>query len=226
MAAPSFVCSDCGPVFSVSGNLSLKRQRVPPRMMAVDESYSLRPMRPEDANAVQALWSTRFGGDSSTQKNWMDAAVNPDHSAAGIVAVAAASGAVIGLSFLDVGGREYTRRYLGLDTLTLPLPLADRNGIFHLSCVRADWEGQGVGSAFYERRLAVLAERDISRAVGIAWHRPHTVDSRVLFEKYGFTSVATVERYYARTGPRANCPDCPGNCTCTASLYVRSLEPA
>lgn len=194
--------------------------------MPLPETVSLRPLRRPDAPAVQQLWDDRFGGDPSTQKNWMEAALNPTHSAVGLVAVAASDDELVGLSFLDVGDRAYTRQYLGLDVLDLHLPLADANGIFHLSCVHADWEGRGIGSAFYERRLEVLANRDIDRAFGIAWHRPrHPVDSRLLFEKFGFTCLVTVDEYYLNTDPRPNCPQCSGSCTCAASLYARDLAP-
>jgi GNAT superfamily N-acetyltransferase len=186
--------------------------------------FTLRPFAQDDAASVRQLWATRFGGEPSTQQNWIDVAMTPTHTALGLVAVASRTDEIVGVSFLDVGSREYTRRYLGLDTLDLDLSLAGRNGLFHLSCVRTDWEGRGIGSAFYEHRLAVLADRAVPRVFGIAWHRPAPVDSRVLFEKYAFTRLATVDRYYARTNPRANCPVCKGACTCPASLYGRSVE--
>ncbi|MFB6098019.1 MAG: hypothetical protein ABEK84_02695 [Salinibacter sp.] len=189
-------------------------------------SVPLRPLRRSDADAVRRLWSRRFGGESSTQTNWIEAALAPSHSAAGFVAVPAPSDQIVGVSFLDVGSRTYAREYLGLATLDVRLPLAEQNGIFHLTCVRRDWEGRGLGSAFYERRLALLADRDVPYAAGIAWHRPEPPDSRVLFEKHEFTRHATVERYYARTGTRPNCPLCSEECTCTASLYGRPLGDA
>lgn len=192
--------------------------------MPTAETFSLRPLERADAPTVRELWSTRFGGDPSTQTNWIGAALNPSHTAAGLVAATSPDDTVVGVSFLDVGHREYTREYLGLNVLDVEAPLADRNGIFHLSCVRADWEGRGIGSAFYEQRLAVLAERDVPRAFGVAWHRPTSVDSRVLFEKYEFTRLATVEHYYARTGRRSNCPVCTDTCMCPASLYGRSVD--
>ena len=185
----------------------------------------IRPVTGGDGDAVRRLWSARFGGVPSTQRDWLGAALDRAHSAAGLVATVSSPDAIVGVSLLDVGDRAYTRRYLGLDALGLDPSLADRNGLFHLSCVRADWEGRGVGTRFYERRLALLRERAVPRAFGIAWHRPHTVDSRVLFEKHGFTRLTSVERYYARTTPRPHCPDCDDSCSCTASLYARSLAP-
>ena len=185
--------------------------------------FTLRPLERSDAAPVRRLWSERFGGDPSTQTNWIAAALTPSHTAAGFVAAASPDDEIVGGSFLDIGSCDYTRGYLGLDVLDLHVPLADRNGIFHLSCVRADWEGRGVGSAFYERRLAELAARAVPRVFGIAWHRPTGADSRALFEKYEFTQLATVERYYSRTDTRLHCPVCTGACTCSASLYGRSV---
>lgn len=192
--------------------------------MPDEPAFTIRPMESPDADAVQRLWTARFGGAPSTQKNWIEAALNPRHSVAGLVAIDASNENVVGFSVLEVGDCEYTRQYLGLDVLDLSFPLARQNGLFHLSCVQAHWEKRGIGSAFYDRRLTVLADRGVPRVFGIAWHRPHTVDSRVLFEKYDFACLATIERYYARTGARPHCPDCNGACTCTASLHARTID--
>lgn len=192
--------------------------------MPAPPDVTIRRLTRPDTAVVKRLWSDRFGGDPETQKSWIGAALDASHSVAGLVADAAPADEIIGLSFLDVADRAYVREYLGLDVLDLRAALADRNGVFHLSCVRSDWEGCGVGSAFYERRLALLRKRNVPRAVGIAWHRPHTVDSRVLFEKYGFSLLATVDHYYAQTGERPHCPKCDGPCSCTASLYSRAIR--
>jgi GNAT superfamily N-acetyltransferase len=192
--------------------------------MSAAASFVLRPLAPTDTDVAKQLWTARFGGAPSTQQNWMAAALAPSHTALGLVAVAPQIDELVGVSFLDVGRRAYTRRYLGLNALDLAPSLADRNGIFHLSCVRADWEDQGIGSAFYERRLEALASRDVPRAFGTAWHRPAPVDSRVLFEKFDFTCLATIEQYYSRTGTRPTCPACSGACQCTASLYGRTVH--
>lgn len=191
--------------------------------MSLPPAVSLRPMRLEDTDAVRRLWDARFGGVASTQTNWLEAALDAAHSAAAFVATHRSDAEVLGVSVLDVGARAYTRRYLGLDVLDLEVPLADRNGVFHLSCVRAAWEGRGLGTALFERRLAALDRRDVPRAVGVAWHRPERVDSRVLFDKHNFAHLATVDRFYSRTGRRPHCPVCDDACACTASLHARSL---
>jgi GNAT superfamily N-acetyltransferase len=176
-----------------------------------------------DAEVVQTLWKDRFGGDASTRQSWVDAALDPDRSATGTVAVPSEHGPVVAFGFLEIGDDAYARRYLSLDPLGLAPPLAAQNGMLHLYCVRPDWEGQGIGTALYARHLRILAERTIPLAFGIAWHRPHTVDSRVLFEKHGFRRLDTVKRYYDRFEERSRCPDCGANCSCTASLYTRKV---
>jgi len=183
--------------------------------------FRLRPLAPTDVSAADHLWADRFGGAPDTRRKWIEAALDPAHSAVGFVAVTPGD-TVVGVSFLEIGTRRYTRRYLGLDTLDLDVSLASRNGLFHLTCVRADWENRGIGTAFYEHRIEKLADQGVSRVFGIAWHRPAPVGSRVLFEKHDFTQIATIERYYARTNSRPHCPACGDTCTCTASLYGRS----
>jgi len=180
-------------------------------------------MRAADTDEVRCLWARRFGGDPETRRTWLDVILDPGHTATAFVAEAAEAPTVVGMGVLEVGRRGYARQYLGVDALDLDVSLAARNGFFHLCCVRADWEGRGVGSALHARRLRALAERRVPRVFGVAWHRPHTVDSRVLFDKHGFTALATVPRYYARTTPRLHCPDCGGFCTCTATLYGRPV---
>lgn len=190
-----------------------------------DASFSLRPLRPADAEAVQQLWAARFGGAPSTQQRWIEAALHPDHSATAHVATAETEDLILGFGILDVADRSYTGDYLGLEVLELAPPLHDRNGLLHMYCVRTGWEGNGIGTALYGLHLDLLAERDVPRAFGIAWHRPDgPPDSRMLFEKWEFTAFATVERYYARTEPRPNCPACGGDCTCTASLYTHPID--
>ena len=184
----------------------------------------LRPMAASDADAVQRLWRRRFGGDAATQTNWIEAALAPNHSATGTVAAPPTADRVVAFGLLEIGDPAYTRRYLSLDAVGLDPSLASQNGIFHMYCVHPDWEGHGLGSALYTRHLRQLIDQEVPRAFGISWHRSHTIDSRALFEKHGFTCRATIERYYDRFEERPHCPDCEEACTCTASLYARRIS--
>jgi GNAT superfamily N-acetyltransferase len=186
--------------------------------------YRLRPLAPADTHPARVLWRRRFGGDPETQQRWMEAALAPDRPVTATVAVPAATDAVVGVGLLDVAGPAHTRRYLSLDALDLGPPLAPRNGLFHVYCVRSDWEGRGIGTALYRRHLRHLRTEGVRRAFGISWHRPHTIDSRVLFEKCEFVRLAMVERYYERFSERPHCPDCDGACTCDASLHARTIK--
>jgi ribosomal protein S18 acetylase RimI-like enzyme len=190
-----------------------------------DTPWSLRPLAASDADAVQRLWNRRFGGDAARQRRWIEAALNPDHTATAAVASPSNSSTVVAFGLLEVGGVAYTRRYLSLDSLGLEPSLAPQNGLLHMYCVRREWSGWGIGTALYAHHLQDLSTRDVPRAFGIAWHRPHTTDSRALFEKYSFRCLSTVEAYYGRFERRHHCPDCGGRCSCTASLYARSVMP-
>jgi GNAT superfamily N-acetyltransferase len=191
-------------------------------------AVSLRPLRSSDTAVVLDLWADRFGTEADTARAWLDAALNPEHTARGHVAANPSHGpaAILGFGLLDMAGPGYTRDYLGLPSLDADVPLADRNGIFHMYCVRARHERQGVGTALFDRHLAVCRTEGVGRAVGIAWHRRRHRDSRDLFEAAGFQRMGTFERFYARAHPRPRCPDCGGFCTCTASLYARGFASA
>jgi ribosomal protein S18 acetylase RimI-like enzyme len=192
--------------------------------MPEEITYTLRSIEPSDADAIQRLWRARFGGDPSTQEPWIDAVLNEKHSATATIVASSTAGDVVGFGILEVGDEAYTRRYLSLDAIGLDPGLARQNGLFHMYCVRRDWEGQGIGSALYARHLDLLDQQGAEQAFGISWHRPRTKDSRVLFDKYGFRRLATVERYYERFEERPHCPDCSGTCTCSASLYARTID--
>lgn len=183
----------------------------------------IRVLQDLDVDAALRLWQASFGAPRATAQSWIRAALDPRYRTSGLVAVE--EGRVVGLAITEVGSRDYTRSYLGLDALGLQVPLDDRNGIFHLCVVAPAWRRQGIAAGLYERRLASLSASRVRRAVGISWNRAHAPDSRALFDAHGFERLATVERYYARTRPRHQCPDCGGFCICTASLHLHTSLP-
>lgn len=195
-----------------------------PSPPASEAAFHLRDLEDSDFDAVKALWHRRFGGKDETMDNWLNATQKPKWTATGHVAVA--NGAVVGFGLVEIGSHDYTARYLGVEPLDLNVPLDDRNGILHMYAVEEAWEGRGVGTALYARHLEHLVEHDVPHAYGVSWHRPHRngADSRALFEKFGFDRVGAFERYYARSGERLHCPDCEGDCQCTASIYHKPLN--
>lgn len=189
--------------------------------------FSIRLLREADTAAVRSLWSERFGVRDAVATSWIDAVLDAGHPARGHVAVpSGAARPVVGFGLLDVAGPAYTRDYLGLGMLNVAFPPASRNGIFHMYCVQTAWEGRGVGTALFDRHLSVCRDANATRAVGIAWHRDRSPDSRPLFERFGFRHRALIERFYERVAPRTQCPDCGGACTCTASLFTRPIADA
>lgn len=215
------------PLRSLGKPWSASRSRLPPRPhrpVPTDADWSLRSLVAADADAVRRLWDRRFGGEATTQTRWIEAALDPDHTATATVVSPLETDRVVAFGLLEVGDPAYTRRYLSLDALGLEPTLASRNGILHMYCVHREWEGRGIGTALYAHHLRDLATRNVPRALGLAWHRPHTTDSRVLFEKHSFRCLATIDCYYSRFEQRSRCPDCGGACSCTASLYTRRVQ--
>lgn len=197
--------------------------------MTSSPPVSLRSLQRRDQPAVHRLWADRFGGRPDRIAGWIDAALNPQASTTGHVAVpnrADRSPPLVGFGILEIAPRDYTLDYLGVNDLDLDIDVADTNGLLHMVCVDRDWEGRGIATLLYRRHLHHLRERNVRRAYGISWHRPRRAgaDSRAVFEKTGFRAVATVEDYYARTSPRTDCPDCGGPCQCTASIYEKRLS--
>jgi ribosomal protein S18 acetylase RimI-like enzyme len=212
----------------------------------MSSAYTIRLIRDEDTGAVQRLWSDRFGGPDDRISNWIQATLNDRYRTTGHVAVPSRSadedgggdegdsesadggdGPVVAFGMLEVGTRDYTRSYLGLDEIDgFDLELDDRNGIMHMYCVDRDWEGRGIATALYRRHLQHFREKGVRRAFGISWHRPRRegADSRVVFEKTGFEPAGTFEEFYARASPRQDCPDCGGHCHCTATIYEITLD--
>lgn len=190
--------------------------------------FTVRPYQPDDFDAAKRLWRTRFGAPEEKVQKWLDAACNERYRTSADVAVSGSdddAGDVIGIGVLEIGSADYTRSYVGLEETGLDAPVDGLSGLMHMYCVDETWEGRGVGTALFRTHLQRLREKDVARAYGISWHRPHRdgADSRAVFEKLGFDCLGTYERFYQRTSPRSYCPDCGGDCTCTASIYGKTL---
>lgn len=187
--------------------------------------FSVRPYHPDDFDAAKRLWQERFGAPEEKVRKWFGAARNDRYRTTADVAVSDA-GDVVGVGVLEVGSADYTASYLGLEETGLDAPVDGLSGIMHMYCVDEGWEGRGVATALFQTHLDRLDATDVARAYGISWHRPRRdgADSRAVFEKLEFDCLGTYERFYQRTSPRSQCPDCDGECTCTASIYGKTLN--
>ena len=177
------------------------------------------PAEEQHVRAARSLWLKRFGGDEEIVDGWLRNCLDEDRPEELFVALD--GGNVVGMGVATLCEPEYAQNYVNLDT-----PEFDpweTSGVLHISAVAEGRTGEGIGTELFETRLRYLRASGASGAFGTSWHRDGKPDSRALFEKHGFERLHTYERYYARTHGRDDCPDCSGECGCTASLYVREL---
>lgn len=127
-----------------------------------------------------------------------------------------------GFGVATIAHEGYTREYVGLDVDGFD-PW-EPTGVLHMSAVAEDRTGEGIATKLMKARLRYLVARGARGAFGISWHRDDAPDSRPLFEKFGFEQLGPLERYYSRTAGRPRCPDCDGECECTASVYVTEYD--
>lgn len=188
--------------------------RVPAEM-----PVNLMPLHDAYLPAALDLWKRRFGCDRDTARTWLEDSLHEDKPPETFVAVKATK--LLGVGVCTASTQEYAEDYIGLDVSDWsPWPAT---GVLHVLAVDSDHTGEGIGSQLVEKRLQYLASGGADGVIGLSWHRDDHVDSRALFEKYGFEQVAVFDEYYARTHGRDDCPDCTGECECTASLWARSL---
>lgn len=178
---------------------------------------------PFDARHVdpsRELWRTRFGGTETHTENWLhDAQVDVDRPTQGYAAVD--GGRLAGFGIATIGGPDYIEDYVGVAVDVEPW---STTGVLHILVVASDYEGQGVGSQLVAHRLRWLdSVANAEGAIGVSWHRENYRDSRPLFEKFGFSAVATVDEYYARLDGPCPCVDCESSCRCDATIYRRAF---
>lgn len=102
----------------------------------------------------------------------------------------------------------------------------ERYSYLHTLAVVSDWQSEGIGSALVRRWLDHSEPaHNVTHAITVSWHRDDHHDSRAVFEKHGLKQLVTVDQFYwTPTYTRTTCPDCPGICTCAASVYCKFLK--
>ena len=169
---------------------------------------------------ARALWMDRFGGDRDVVDGWLEDTLDEDRPEETFVALD--GGNVLGMGVATLCEPDYAHDYVGFDVPEFNA--RDPTGVLHMNAVAEDRTGEGLGTELFKARLQYLRASGARGAFGIAWHREDHPDSRPIFEKFGFDCLGTWDRYYARTHGRDNCPDCGGECSCTASLYASDFR--
>jgi ribosomal protein S18 acetylase RimI-like enzyme len=176
------------------------------------------PAEEQHLDAVRRLWLTRFGADEEIMDKWLADSLSEDRPEETFVALEA--GNVLGFGVCSLAEPDYARDYIGLDVDGFE-PWSP-TGVLHMAAVKQGRESEGIGSKLFAERVQYLANIGAEGIMAVSWHRDGH-DSRDLFEKYHFDRVARFERYYARSHGRPDCPDCGGECECTASIYAREI---
>lgn len=178
------------------------------------------PAEEQHLSDVRDLWMARFGGDDDVVDGWLDESIDEDVPTEAFVALD--GGNVIGFGVATICNPDYAQKYVALDVPDFPPD--GPAGILHMNVVDDDRVSEGIGTQLFKARLRYLrAICDVDYVFGISWHRETSHDSRALFEKFDFNQLGTWDRYYDRAYGRDNCPDCGGECSCTASIYARTF---
>lgn len=181
---------------------------------------SIIPLDERHTERAKQLWETYFGVPDDHADNWLhDARIDTETPTQGFVAVRGTS--LLGFGIATDANRGYAQEYFSVD---IDIDLWERTGILHIIVVDEQYEGQGIGSDLVRARLRWLRNvTEVGGVMGVSWHREDHVDSRVLFEKFGFEAVETVEEYYAKSEEHVPCVDCEGSCRCDATIYRKAF---
>lgn len=171
-----------------------------------------------DRREIEQLWSRRLGSDPSSA---LDLALDDESAVHACVATNIEEIVGFGICLILQPAELEDLYSVSFDGY----PLGDRIAVMHMAAVDEGWENRGIGSALMQVRLSLACEYyDVDSAFGLSWLRENHLDSSVLFEKFGFERVDTVEGYFGGGDGRSDCPDCGAHCECSAGLYFWTDE--
>lgn len=178
----------------------------------------------KDRPAVRRIWDTEYGFYEANEDELNAACAESDNNyTQGFVAKDKSTNEIIGFGIVYATNPESASEYF---SGILDREFPDWTVVLHIGCVRSDWQGYGIGTQLFNKRLKWGKRNEANEFVGISWLRDQEkqAGSEILFEKFGFERLATVEHYYERFFDDSYCPDCGEPCTCSAAFYRRNEE--
>jgi ribosomal protein S18 acetylase RimI-like enzyme len=185
-----------------------------------DEKWGVEQCKEKHWNGVKRIWENRINTSKEHVIVWLRKAVQDDNQVnAGVVTNE--NDNVVGFGFYAVGNDEWMEPYL--QNAELYNAIKHGYGMIETVAVKEEVENNGIASEILAYELEMLREQSVEYAYSVSWNREHTVDSRVLFDKFEFSAVSTVEDYYQKLPDTVTCIDCTGKCTCEATIYKKKL---
>jgi GNAT superfamily N-acetyltransferase len=153
--------------------------------------------------------------EPETIGDWFPRAIDDgDPFVYGVTAVRGTT--VVGFGLLGWYTAEELADYL---TETPDVDAAYPAPVLHLGVVDEQHENQGIATRLMQARVQHAQQQDASYLWGASWRRSGK-DSAPVFERCDFQPVHHVNDYYS---DRTWCPDCGDTCTCSATIYRRTL---
>jgi GNAT superfamily N-acetyltransferase len=103
-----------------------------------------------------------------------------------------------------------------------------RVGSMETASVTESLQGQGIGQELTRHRIRWLSEAGCTAVIGVSWESGLANTSDRVFTKLGFERLSQVRGFYAHDSVRRGfiCPVCGSPpCRCSASLYVKYIDP-
>lgn len=181
--------------------------------------WTVRECEVSDWNEIKDIWSTRINPPEDHMIEWLHAAQR-DNTVTAIIAENNEN-VILGFGFYAVANNDWMESYI--DEIDVSSIIQNEQGVIEAIAVKSGYDGNGIASSILDEELRMLSKRTVEYAYAMSWNRDNHVDSRVLFDKFGFELVEEIEDYYARIPETVNCIDCATGCECDATLHRKNI---
>jgi GNAT superfamily N-acetyltransferase len=98
-------------------------------------------------------------------------------------------------------------------------------GMHQILAMKPEYRRAGTGLAMGKALETWMSSRGCAALFGVCWEHGRRDGSRSLFIADGFRKVSASPGYYLRmrTGAAGGCPCCDGECSCSATLFAKSI---